>query len=99
MALGGITNDMPDPEPGTGGKIWRDKNGNLTGKFTGAKFLKWQLRPLFPEVTGESIVAGLKAEIADYSKLGVTSSMTYNGPEFPEYGLDYIKEKLSLIHI
>lgn len=95
MALGGITNDMPDPEPGTGGKIWRDKNGNLTGKFTGAKFLKWQLRPLFPEVTGESIVAGLKAEIADYSKLGVTSSMTYNGPEFPEYGLDYIKEKLA----
>jgi len=95
MALGGITNDMPEPEPETGGRIWRDENGNLTGKFTGAIFLKWQLRPLFPEVTGESIVAGVKAMIADYSKLGITSSMTYNGPEFPEYGLDYIKENLA----
>lgn len=95
MALGGITRDMPEPEPETGGKIWRDENGDLTGKFTGPIFLKWQLRPLFPEVTGESIIAGVKATIADYSKLGVTSSMTYNGPEFPEFGLDYIKENLA----
>ena len=94
MELGGITNDMPDPGPETGGRIWRDDDGNVTGKFTGSIFLKWQLRPLFPEVTGETAVAGLKAEIADYLKLGVTTSMTYNGPEFPEEGLEYIREHL-----
>ena len=94
MELGGITNDMPDPGPETGGRIWRDAEGNVTGKFTGSIFLKWQLRPLFPEVTGETAVAGLKAEIADYLKLGVTTSMTYNGPEFPEEGLHYIREHL-----
>ena len=94
MELGGITNDMPDPGPETGGRIWRDADGNVTGKFTGSIFLKWQLRPLFPEVTGETAVAGLKAEIADYLKLGVTTSMTYNGPEFPEAGLEYIREHL-----
>ena len=94
MELGGIANDMPDPGPETGGRIWRDDDGNVTGKFTGSIFLKWQLRPLFPEVTGETAVAGLKAEIADYLKLGVTTSMTYNGPEFPEEGLEYIREHL-----
>jgi hypothetical protein len=95
MALGGITEDMPDPAPETGGKIWRDADGKLTGKFTGSIYLKWQLRPLFPEVTGETAVAGLKAEIADYLKLGVTTSMTFNGPEFPEDALDYIQEHLA----
>lgn len=95
MELGGITNDMPEPGPETGGRIWRDTDGNITGKFTGAIFLKWQLRPLFPEVTGESAAIGLKAAIADYSKMGVTSSMTYNGPEFPEDGLAYIQEHLA----
>lgn len=95
MELGGITNDMPEPGPETGGRIWRDEEGNVTGKFTGAIFLKWQLRPLFPEVTGESAAIGLKAAIADYSKMGVTSSMTYNGPEFPEDGLQYIQEHLA----
>lgn len=95
LALGGITRDTPDPDPETGGRIWRDAAGNPTGKFTGSIFLKWQLRPLFPEVTGEAVAAGLKAEIADYLKLGVTTSMTYNGPEFPEEGLDYIREHLA----
>ena len=94
MELGGITNDMPDPGSETGGRVWRDDDGNVTGKFTGSIFLKWQLRPLFPEVTGETAVAGLKAEIADYLKLGVTTSMTFNGPEFPEEGLQYIREHL-----
>ncbi len=94
MALGGISNDMPEPGPETGGRIWRDDDGDVTGKFTGSIFLKWQLRPLFPEVTGESAARGLKAEIADYLKLGVTTSMTYNGPEFPEEGLGYIREHL-----
>lgn len=94
MELGGIANDMPEPSPDTGGRIWRDEDGNITGKFSGAIFLKWQLRPLFPEVTGESVVAGLKAEIADYLKLGVTTSMTYNGPEFPEEALDYVERHL-----
>ena len=95
MALGGISQDMPDPEPETGGKIWRDENGKLTGKFTGPIYLKWQLRPLFPKVTGETAVAGLRAEIADYLKLGVTASMTFNGPAFPEDALDYIKQHLA----
>jgi len=95
MALGGITVDMPEPAPETGGKIWRDADGKLTGKFTGPIYLKWQLRPLFPEVTGETAVAGLKAEIEDYLKLGVTTSMTFNGPEFPEDALDYIQEHLA----
>ena len=94
MALGGITNDMPEPGPETGGRIWRDEDGNVTGKFTGSIFLKWQLRPLFPEVTGESVVAGVRAEIEDYLKLGVTTSMTYNGPEFPESALADIKRDL-----
>jgi predicted amidohydrolase YtcJ len=95
MALGGITEEMPEPDPKTGGRIWRDADGRLTGKFTGGIFLKWQLRPLFPEVTGETAVAGLKAEIADYLKLGVTTSMTFNGPEFPEEALDYIQVHLA----
>lgn len=95
MALGGITEDMPDPDPATGGKIWRDADGRLTGKFTGPRYLKWQLRPLFPDVTGETAVAGLKAEIADYLKLGVTTSMTFNGPEFPEEALGYIQDHLA----
>ena len=94
MALGGITEDMPDPAPETRGKIWRDEDGGLTGKFTGSIYLKWQLRPLFPSVTGETAVTGLKAEIADYVKLGVTTSMTFNGPEFPEDALAYIQEHL-----
>mgnify|MGYP000144315910 FL=1 len=67
----------------------------IRDRFTGAIFLKWQLRPLFPEVTGETAAAGLKAAIADYSKMGVTSSMTYNGPEFPEDALDYIQEHVA----
>jgi len=95
MKLGGITRDMPEPPPETRGKIWRDEAGNLTGKFTGPIYLKWQLRPLFPEVTGEAVVAGLRAEIADYGKLGVTTSMTFNGPEFPEEGLDDIQKHLA----
>jgi hypothetical protein len=95
MALGGITADIPDPAPETGGKIWRDDDGNLTGKFTGSIYLKWQLRPLFPPVTGATVVAGLKAEIADYVKLGVTTSMTFNGPEFPEDALGYVQEHLA----
>lgn len=95
MALGGISEDMPDPPPETGGKIWRDADGKLTGKFTGSIYLKWQLRPLFPPVTGETVAAGLKAEISDYVKLGVTTSMTFNGPEFPEDALDYVQEHLA----
>ena len=95
MQLGGITQDMPEPAPETGGKVWRDAAGKLTGKFTGPIFLKWQLRPLFPEVTGETVATGLKAVIADYLKLGVTTSMTFNGPEFPEAALDYIQTHLA----
>ena len=95
MAIGGITEDMPDPAPDTGGKIWRDADGKLTGKFTGPIYLKWQLRPLFPPVSGATVVAGLKAEIADYVKLGVTTSMTFNGPEFPEDALRYVQEYLA----
>jgi len=53
------------------------------------------LRPLFPEVTGETVAAGLKAEIADYAKLGVTTSMTFNGPEFPEDALEYIQKHVA----
>jgi predicted amidohydrolase YtcJ len=95
MEMGGLTRDMPEPPPDSGGKIWRDKAGNLTGKFTGSIYIKWQLRPLFPEVTGESVVAGLKAEIADYLRLGVTTSMTFNGPEFPENAMHYVQEHLA----
>ncbi len=95
MALGGITEDMPDPAPETGGKIWRDADGKLTGKFTGPIYLKWQLRPLFPPVTGATVAKGLKAEIADYVKLGLTTSMTFNGPEFPEDALAYVQEHLA----
>ncbi len=95
MALGGISEDTPDPAPDTGGKIWRDDDGRLTGKFTGSIYLKWQLRPLFPPVTGASVARGLKAEIADYVKLGVTTSMTFNGPQFPEDAIGYVQEHLA----
>ena len=94
MELGGITNDMPELSPETGGRIWRDADGNVTGRFSGAIFLKWQLRPLFPAVTGETVVAGLRAAIDDYLKLGVTTSVTFNGPEFPESSLQDIAREL-----
>lgn len=94
MELGGITEDMADPDPSMG-RIGRDENGNLTGRFTGSIFLKWQLRPLFPEVTGETAAAGLLASIEDYLELGVTSSMTFNGPEFPEDAMYYIQEHVA----
>jgi len=91
MAYAGITADTPDPEPNIG-KIWRDENGVPSGYFTGSIFIKWELRPLFPVVTGESVITGLKAEIEDYLALGVTTSMTYNGPEFPEQMLYHVRD-------
>jgi predicted amidohydrolase YtcJ len=91
MEFAGITTDMPDPEPNIG-KIWRDENGEPTGYFSGSIFIKWELRPLFPEVTAETVVTGLKAEIDDYLALGVTTSMTYNGPEFPEPLLYHVRD-------
>ena len=94
MAYGGITADTPDPEPGSG-KIWRDENGVPSGYFTGSIFIKWELRPLFPVVTAESVVTGLKAEIDDYLALGVTTSMTYNGPEFPEPLMYHIRDSFA----
>jgi predicted amidohydrolase YtcJ len=60
MAFAGITKDTPDPEPETG-KIWRDENGDPTGYFSGSIFIKWELRPLFPEVYPTTGVVGLKA--------------------------------------
>lgn len=91
MAFAGITTETPDPEPETG-KIWRDENGDPTGYFTGSIFIKWELRPLFPEVSPTTVVEGLKAEIDDYLALGVTTSMTYNGPEFPEPLLYHVRD-------
>lgn len=91
MAFAGITKDTPDPEPEIG-KIWRDENGEPSGYFSGSIYIKWQLRPLFPEVTPTTVVEGLKAEIDDYLALGVTTSMTYNGPEFPEPLLYHVRD-------
>ena len=91
MAFAGITKDTPDPEPNIG-KIWRDDNGEPTGYFSGSIFIKWELRPLFPEVSPTTVVEGLKAEIDDYLALGVTTSMTYNGPEFPEPLLYHVRD-------
>ena len=83
LLYSGMTSDMPDPEPGVG-KIWRDENGDLTGRFTGSVFIKWELRTLFADVTGPNVVRGLKQEIDDYIEYGVTTSMVFNSPEFPE---------------
>ena len=94
MEFAGISADTPDPDPGRG-KIWRDDDGEPTGYFTGAVFIKWELRPLFPVVTGESVVTGLKAEIDTYLGYGVTTSMTYNGPEFPEDLLYYVRDNFA----
>ena len=91
MAFAGISKDTPDPEPNIG-KIWRDENGEPTGYFSGSIFIKWELRPLFPEVSPTTVVEGLKAEIDDYLALGVTTSMTYNGPEFPEPLLYHVRD-------
>lgn len=91
MAFAGITKDTPDPEAEIG-KIWRDENGEPSGYFSGSIYIKWQLRPLFPEVTPTTVVEGLKAEIDDYLALGVTTSMTYNGPEFPEPLLYHVRD-------
>jgi hypothetical protein len=77
------------------GKIWRDENGELTGRFSGSVFIKWELRTLFAEVTGESVVRGLKQEIDDYLGYGVTTSMVYNSPEFPEPLFGYLKENFA----
>lgn len=35
--------------------------------------------------------------IADYLQLGMTTSKTYNGPEFPEEGLQYIRNLNSVL--
>lgn len=94
MAFAGITKDTPDPEPEIG-KIWRDEDGEPTGYFSGSIYIKWQLRPLFPEVTPTTVVEGLKAEIDDYLALGVTTSMTYNGPEFPEPLLYHVRDNFA----
>ena len=94
MAYTGMNKDTPDPDPKTG-KIWRDENGELTGRFTGGVFIKWELRPLFPEVTAESVVIGLKEEIDDYLALGVTTSQTFNGPEFPEPLMAHLKDNFA----
>lgn len=91
MAFAGITKDTPDPAPERG-KIWRDENGDPTGYFSGSIFIKWDLRPLFPEVSATTVVEGLKAEIDDYLAMGVTTSMTYNGPEFPEALLYHVRD-------
>lgn len=94
MGFAGITADTPDPDPGRG-KIWRDDTGVPTGYFTGSIFIKWDLRPLFPVVTGESVITGLKAEIDTYLGFGVTTSMTYNGPEFPEELLYHVRDNFA----
>ena len=94
MEFAGITRDMQDPEPGIG-RIWRDENGDPTGYFTGSIFIKWELRPLFPEVNEHTVVEGLKAEIDDYLALGVTTSMTFNGPEFPEPLLYHLRDNFA----
>jgi predicted amidohydrolase YtcJ len=91
MQFAGITKDTPDPEPGDG-KIWRDENGEPTGQFLGSVYIKWGLRSLFSEVTGPAVVTGLKAEIDDYLALGITTSMTYNSPEFPEPLFQYLRD-------
>ena len=91
MRYTGMTKDTPDPDPSVG-KIWRDENGELTGRFSGSVFIKWELRTLFAEVTGESVVRGLKHEIDDYLGYGVTTSMVYNSPEFPEPLFGYLKD-------
>ena len=94
MEYAGITADTPDPDPERG-KIWRDADGVPTGYFTGSVFIKWELRPLFPDVTADTVVTGLEAEIDTYLALGVTASMTYNGPEFPEELMYHIRDNFA----
>lgn len=94
MEFAGITRDTPDPEPGRG-RIWRDEDGEPTGYFTGSVFLKWELRPLFPEITEQSVIEGLKAGIDDYLSFGITTMMTFNGPDFPEPMLYHIRDNFA----
>jgi predicted amidohydrolase YtcJ len=95
MNFAGITKDTPDPADPGDGRILRDENGEPTGQFLGSVFIKWSLRTLFSEVTGPAVVTGLKAEIDDYLELGVTTSQTYNSPEFPEPLFDYLRENFA----
>jgi len=95
MEYTGVTRDTPDPEDPGDGRILRDENGDPTGQFLGSVFIKWSLRALFTEVTGPNVVEGLKMEIDDYLALGVTTSQTYNSPEFPEPLFEYLKENFA----
>jgi len=94
LRYSGMTRDTPDPDPEVG-KIWRDENGDLTGRFSGSVFIKWELRTLFADVTGENVVRGLKQEIDDYIAYGVTTSMVYNSPEFPEPLFGYLEDNFA----
>jgi predicted amidohydrolase YtcJ len=91
----GITRDTLGPEDPGDGVIVRDENGDPTGQFLGSVFIKWTLRTLFTEVTGPNVVEGLKMEIDDYLALGVTTSQTYNSPEFPEPLFEYLQENFA----
>lgn len=96
MKLASLNKDTPDP--GKLGKIIRDKEGNPTGRFLGPRFLKWKVRPRFPELTNlnaNQLITNLSAMIDDYSKIGVTTSVAFNGPEFPEALLDAVKTELA----
>ncbi len=91
----GITRDTQGPADPGDGVIVRDENGDPTGQFLGSVFIKWTLRTLFTEVTGPNVVEGLKMEIDDYLALGVTTSQTYNSPEFPEPLFQYLQENFA----
>ena len=95
MQYSGITRDTPDPEDPGDGVIVRDENGDPTGQFLGSVFIKWTLRTLFTQVTGPNVIEGLKMEIDDYLALGVTTSQTYNSPEFPEPLFQYLQDNFA----
>lgn len=68
LAIAGITRDTPDPP---GGVIARDANGEPTGLLL--EQARYLLIKHLPVLGVDDYRANLRAQIADYSRLGITS--------------------------
>ena len=68
LALGKITKTTPDP---SGGKIWRDADGNPSGLLEDSAFAVYS--GLIPKPTAEENIMAAKAALKEMNSQGVTS--------------------------